>query len=298
MTACIWSVDHAAELPGGGWTLLAVGRLRVTRLYLHGFNGRVRVTSASANCPARSAIEGSSVAGRRGRRHARRLLRTIMTIKRNSACPCGSGRKHRHCCGLGEPDGLATLALAFEAHWNGALRRAATLYRMALRALPDALAAWNMLGVVLARLGRYLEALGYLCAVADRTRWLDDAVLNNLKLARRRMRSERGYPRPGQTAPYPGSGHDTERCAVVVLGMHRSGTSALARILNLCGAYLPERLLPPRQQDNSKGYWEPMSVVQYNQRMLASLGCDWDRPDFDWPPPDDLIDGFVRGLSI
>ena len=36
----------------------------------------------------------------------------------------------------------------------------------------------------------------------------------------------------------------TQRRAVVVLGMHRSGTSALTRVVSLLGADLPSRLIP------------------------------------------------------
>ena len=36
---------------------------------------------------------------------------------------------------------------------------------------------------------------------------------------------------------------DARRTCLIVLGMHRSGTSALARVLNLLGASLPNRML-------------------------------------------------------
>jgi hypothetical protein len=35
------------------------------------------------------------------------------------------------------------------------------------------------------------------------------------------------------------------RQALVVAGMHRSGTSAMARLLSLSGATLPERVMDP-----------------------------------------------------
>ena len=74
-----------------------------------------------------------------------------------------------------------------------------------------------------------------------------------------------------------GSGSDhkgTPRTAVVVLGMHRSGTSALTRALSLAGFALPRRLLSG-SKDNPEGFWEPACVVALNERVLAALGQDW-----------------------
>jgi hypothetical protein len=70
---------------------------------------------------------------------------------------------------------------------------------------------------------------------------------------------------------------DDSRPALVVLGMHRSGTSALARALAFCGYAVPNDLMAP-QNDNPKGFWEPVSVVELNGRILAALGATWDRP--------------------
>lgn len=64
------------------------------------------------------------------------------------------------------------------------------------------------------------------------------------------------------------------RTVVVVLGMHRSGTSALTRALSLAGFALPRRLLSGTE-DNLEGFWEPSCVVALNERVLAALGQDW-----------------------
>lgn len=69
-------------------------------------------------------------------------------------------------------------------------------------------------------------------------------------------------------------GAATLRTAVVVLGMHRSGTSALTRALSLAGFALPRRL-QPATEDNPEGFWEPSAVVALNGRVLAALGQDW-----------------------
>jgi len=64
--------------------------------------------------------------------------------------------------------------------------------------------------------------------------------------------------------------------AICVLGMHRSGTSAIARALNLLGAYIgpPEKLLPPRD-DNPEGFWEHGSILDFNVRLLRTLKHEW-----------------------
>lgn len=65
------------------------------------------------------------------------------------------------------------------------------------------------------------------------------------------------------------------RRALLVLGMHRSGTSALTRVMNLCGAALPGDLLPANYA-NPSGYWEPAAIVAFHDRLLTSLGSTWD----------------------
>jgi hypothetical protein len=69
----------------------------------------------------------------------------------------------------------------------------------------------------------------------------------------------------------------TSRRALLVLGMHRSGTSALTRLLNLYGAALPADVLPANA-GNVTGYWEPSAVVAFHDRLLASIGSRWDDP--------------------
>lgn len=71
---------------------------------------------------------------------------------------------------------------------------------------------------------------------------------------------------------------------IFVIGMHRSGTSALTRALSLLGLNLPDDLLAPNQ-DNPFGYWEPKVVVDFNQRLLQRLGRHWSDPkplSTDW----------------
>ncbi|MCG2721290.1 MAG: glycosyltransferase, partial [Thermodesulfovibrionales bacterium] len=66
------------------------------------------------------------------------------------------------------------------------------------------------------------------------------------------------------------------RRAIIVLGMHRSGTSALARTLNLCGVDLGSNLMPPGPEDNVKGFWEHLDIFQANEKLLRGLNSSWD----------------------
>jgi hypothetical protein len=60
---------------------------------------------------------------------------------------------------------------------------------------------------------------------------------------------------------------------VCVTGMHRSGTSLVARIVNLLGIYFgpPEDLVPPAK-DNPAGFWEHRGVVSLNDEVLSAMG--------------------------
>ena len=75
------------------------------------------------------------------------------------------------------------------------------------------------------------------------------------------------------------------RKAVVILGMHRSGTSALGGALQLLGVNFGQRLFPPGK-DNEKGYWEHPEIVTLHDELLRSLGSRWDD---DKPLPSDWV---------
>lgn len=64
---------------------------------------------------------------------------------------------------------------------------------------------------------------------------------------------------------------------VFILGMHRSGTSALARLLNLMGLYFGgENVSTGRNSENEKGFWERRDVRQLNDAILFATATDWD----------------------
>jgi len=56
--------------------------------------------------------------------------------------------------------------------------------------------------------------------------------------------------------------------------MHRSGTSALTRCLNLVGMDLGSNLLSPAKM-NAKGFWEHGDVVRINDQLLEALELYW-----------------------
>ncbi len=57
--------------------------------------------------------------------------------------------------------------------------------------------------------------------------------------------------------------------------MHRSGTSALTRLLHEAGADLGSRILPGGE-GNEEGHWEDAFAVETDERLLADLGHSWD----------------------
>ena len=59
--------------------------------------------------------------------------------------------------------------------------------------------------------------------------------------------------------------------ALFVLGMARSGTSALTRVLSLCGGTLPAALAGANSS-NPRGYWEPRKSLNLNAAILRRHG--------------------------
>lgn len=67
------------------------------------------------------------------------------------------------------------------------------------------------------------------------------------------------------------------KTVLVVLGMHRSGTSSVAGALSLLGAAAPKTLMAPAA-DNPRGFWESDVVMALNDALLAERGLSWS----DW----------------
>jgi hypothetical protein len=69
----------------------------------------------------------------------------------------------------------------------------------------------------------------------------------------------------------------TKQRIVVVLGMHRSGTSAIARGLKALDVELGDNLMPGAPDNNERGFWEDMDIYRFNERLLAKIGSAWNR---------------------
>lgn len=65
--------------------------------------------------------------------------------------------------------------------------------------------------------------------------------------------------------------------ALFVLGMGRSGTSAIARVLSLCGGELPTGVLGA-DAINPAGYWEPRAALHLNDKILHRNASAWYDP--------------------
>ena len=85
------------------------------------------------------------------------------------------------------------------------------------------------------------------------------------------------------------------RGCVLVLSMHRSGTSGLTRLISMMGASLPATLMRAAS-DNETGFWESPLVADCNDALLRALGSSWE----DWrhldadTMPAGLRAGFVQ----
>jgi hypothetical protein len=67
-----------------------------------------------------------------------------------------------------------------------------------------------------------------------------------------------------------------ERLGLLVVGMHRSGTSAATRIISLLGPRLPSNLMPASEEFNAAGFWESLDVVALNDKLLTAAQSAWD----------------------
>ena len=89
-------------------------------------------------------------------------------------------------------------------------------------------------------------------------------------MAKPAIKRKPGKRKVGQEVP-------VEKHAILVLGMHRSGTSVCTRIANILGAFVPDDLVPANSA-NVNGYWEPTQIVDLNDQFLARSQTLWDDP--------------------
>jgi hypothetical protein len=79
---------------------------------------------------------------------------------------------------------------------------------------------------------------------------------------------------------------------IVVLGMHRSGTSAVTGVIDALGlpACRPDDRMPVRRW-NARGNYESRSLSRFDERLLSHLGGAW------WAPPT-LREGWAENGSL
>lgn len=63
--------------------------------------------------------------------------------------------------------------------------------------------------------------------------------------------------------------------SIIVLGMHRSGTSVLTGLVSILGAYAGSSLMAPTKE-NPKGYFENNKVYFLNEKILQENESSWD----------------------
>jgi hypothetical protein len=79
---------------------------------------------------------------------------------------------------------------------------------------------------------------------------------------------------------------------ILVLGMHRSGTSAVTGLLHLMGVPVgaADDRMPP-DSANAKGYWESRQLTDFQELLLRQLGGSWDAPPL-------LTEGWERSTRL
>ena len=70
-----------------------------------------------------------------------------------------------------------------------------------------------------------------------------------------------------------------DKVAILVLGMHRSGTSMLSGVLDCLGCKGPNTPMKASEQ-NPKGFFESQPIFRLNDEILEAAGTGWD----DWKP--------------
>ncbi len=68
----------------------------------------------------------------------------------------------------------------------------------------------------------------------------------------------------------------SQKRIIVVLGMHRSGTSVVTRALQVMGVDLGDHLMPGLPHNNPKGFWEDLDLNRINIQLMRCLSCGWD----------------------
>ena len=81
------------------------------------------------------------------------------------------------------------------------------------------------------------------------------------------------------------------RQPIIVLGMHRSGTSLVAELIDKWGAFGSDQFLATDYR-NSQGYWEYEPLVHFNRRLLVSVQSQ------SFVPPSDKHEATLRERAL
>jgi tetratricopeptide (TPR) repeat protein len=157
-------------------------------------------------------------------------------LRRNEPCPCGSGRKYKHCCGKAAADAQVHYRLGQALEERGLLERAAESFGRATALRPEFADAHNDLGEVLLRLGRVTDAVAS-CRRALALRPHFAAALGNLANAER-ARGEfaaaiTGYRRVIALEPGLAEAHRNLGSALLEAGEREAGIASLQRAIEL-----------------------------------------------------------------
>ena len=67
----------------------------------------------------------------------------------------------------------------------------------------------------------------------------------------------------------------SDKQLIVVVGMHRSGTSVVTHALEAMGVKLGNKLMPPSKDNNETGFFEDLEIVTFNEEILNVCGKSW-----------------------
>lgn len=62
---------------------------------------------------------------------------------------------------------------------------------------------------------------------------------------------------------------------LLIVGMHRSGTSMLAHLMVKLGCHIGKTVMKP-SSDNPEGYFENKAIQRFHDKLLKSMGSSWD----------------------
>lgn len=102
-------------------------------------------------------------------------------------------------------------------------------------------------------------------------------------------------PRPAPQAHRPTRTAQSASGQILVLGMHRSGTSSVAGLLARLGVYAGEDAALMIGPDNPKGHYELARLHGACLRRLEAAGGDWKRPPMQAPGA--AVDAFRRDVA-